>query len=153
MELMDILVLAVVLIMVIGIAIALLVIVNYDKKEQTAQMQRCTIKTKGILLCVNQAASMNSESGCDDYGYYPVVQYEYNNRMYETEYKFESRLWSQVEANTSIDVFVNPADGNDIYISIPDEVREKNNKKNKYIVVFIMIWLIIGIIGIVLHES
>lgn len=142
---------------IIVIAIVIIVCLNMDKKKQMERKERCTIRTTGTLLRVNQTSSMVSIDDYDDYCYYPVIRYEYNGQVYETEYDskngmFSSELWMQVGVNSSLDVFVNPADENEIYVPLPDTVSEKNNNKNKFLIVFFIIWILGAVLSLFFTE-
>lgn len=142
----KILALAVALSVITVFVIVLMVCVNSDKKKQAEKRKRCTIKIPGTLVSVNQSHSMMSNG--DDYEVYdydPVVQYEYNGKVYETKYRSQSNLWGQVEVNARLDVFVNPEDENDIYVPIPDEVRGKNGKNKIFLIAFMILWVFVFI--------
>lgn len=142
---------------IIVIAIIVIVCLNKDKKKQIERKERCTIRTTGTLLRVNQTSSMVSTDDYDNYYYYPVIRYEYNGQIYETEYDsknglFSSKLWNQVGVNSPLDVFINPADENEIYVPLPETVNEKNNNKNKFLIVFFIIWILAGFLGAFFSE-
>lgn len=149
---MDILIVAVVFIIVIAVAVVVVVCVNSDKKKQNEEKKRCTVRTTGTLLRVEQTYSMSSTEDHDNYYYDPVVRYEYNGQVYEKEYKSRSNLWDQVEVNTFLDVFINPEDENEIYVPIPDQIGKKNKNKNKLLIAFLILWIIIGGVGALLFK-
>lgn len=157
MVLSDILFWAFLIVGIIVIATIVILCLNQDKKKRNERKERCTVKTTGTLLRVNQTRSMSSTDDYDNYCYYPVVRYEYNGEVYETEYDsrngmFSSKLWNQVSVNSPLDVFVNPADENEIYVPLPDTVSEKNNNKNRFLIVFFIVWILLGAIGAFFTE-
>lgn len=126
---LDMLVFILIFLGAISIFVVIFFIIRNDKKKETERIKRCTFQTTGILLRVlQQSSTTRTSDGYDSYSYYPVIQYQYDGKLYEKEYHpiycYNSEIWTKVQLNTDLIVFVNPMNVDEIYVPRP-------NHKNK----------------------
>jgi hypothetical protein len=133
---------------IVAVAVATVIVIARkkpeEKKDERPPKERCTIRVTGVLVYVHQQRDHFSPSEHEVYWYYPVVRYEYNGQAYETEYKHSSGLWNLVEKESSLEVFVNPEDANDIYVPVPEAAVEKDRKRRKTVIICFIVYFIIA---------
>lgn len=109
----------------ISIFVVIFFIIRNDKKKEAERIKRCTFQTTGILLRVlQQSSTIRTSDDYDTYSYYPVIQYQYDGKLYEKEYHplycYNSEIWTKVQLNTRLNVFVNPLNVDEIYVPKPN---------------------------------
>ncbi|MDE7424379.1 MAG: DUF3592 domain-containing protein [Lachnospiraceae bacterium] len=146
------LVLVSVFILIFGVSVGIFAL-KWEKRKKEELIARCTASVQGMLVGIAQSYSSHaSNDGYDHYRYDPIVRYDFGGQIYEKTYSSMSS-WEGVQNERPITIFVNPNNANEIYVPLPEDVKENRNKKiKKYIIVFV-IWCLIAIIGAILTDK
>lgn len=121
-----------------------------EKKKKEELIDRCTISVQGMLVGIAQSYSSHvGDDSYDDYSYNPIVRYDFGGQTYEKTYN-STFTWKGIQSEQLITIFVNPNNVEEIYVPLPEGVKENRNKNAKIFIIIFLIWILVGFIGSIL---
>lgn len=139
-------------ILIFGVSVTIFAL-KREKKKKEELIARCTVSLQGMLVGIAQSYSSHAgNDGYDHYRYDPMVRYEFGGQIYEKTY-YSTSSWEGIKPERSLTIFVNPNNADEIYVPLPEDVKENKDKKTKIFLFVFVIWILVGLIGGILMEK